>query len=210
MHKLFYNPPPGTPPFEWLHAGTTYVMYPPDKYWIRGKETYTVGMVPLSNPRFGASEKERYREFTREKDCWQEDVSKNELLAQGLAPPPRNYAWVSNGALSEAKKRKHAPLNSYLIKESDLVKKHENELAELESLQATEMEKAATALARLKAKQSVLLQDEQAAIDAAKARIDAKAREEIRRELLAEHEGRPVPRRGAPQANVDLPPSIKK
>lgn len=224
MQKVYYDPPSGTAPLSFIYAGKVHKLFPPDKYWKRSKEEYLVGKVPKGATRVDAPESERWKAFTADKDIWIPDDDKNDKLSRGLVPKPRNYAFLSDGALRELKRSKYRELGQWVKTEREITKNEENELRTRERLLDEQTKSHDEALAKLKREQSAILEREKQKVAEARERIEQTAmgelREKLKREILAELTASapaalpvasPVEARPPVSAPLsDFPPSIAK
>lgn len=131
MQQYVYDPPMGSPPFEFLHNGGPISIQPPDQFWIRKTEPVKIGIKldGLGNIS---------REVWRDRTIWIVDKDKNAAAVKsGLKPD--NTRWLTKGQYKSAMAGKYSPLNKYLKPVRDLDKVLRKSTAEREAEHAAHM-----------------------------------------------------------------------
>lgn len=133
MQQYVYDPPAGSPPFEFMHNGGPIAVQPPDKFWKREVVEHTIG-VKLD---YQGNVKQ---EVKRPRTIWVPDEEKNAAaIKSGLKPD--NTVWLTKGRFKAAKSQKYAPLNKYLTPVQDADKAFRKSSAERDAAHRAEMEK---------------------------------------------------------------------
>lgn len=186
MIRVVYNPPAGHPPAEFVYAGRTNVLHPPDKFWKRKRETYVWKreVDPTADPSLPIAD--RSYPVTGVRDSWELDAEKNDALAKGLIDPPDNSQFMSDGTFKAAKKAKYRAWNQFVHKEQELVGKHKNLVDVLEKDYQEKRRKYEDRLKTSKTTLEALTKEKDREIAKAKEEIAIEARTKLKQELLDE------------------------
>ena len=145
MPRIFYTPPPGTPPLDFEYSGTR-VFMPPDQYWKRAREPYVVETLwdeqrnePKKDRRTG-----KPMEVKQTIKVWVVDEEANALFRDGHIGAPKNfldltddeYQVLMRGAdknpIVEGTSGEMTDKKRFLVSESAMVGQHERTMRELQ------------------------------------------------------------------------------
>lgn len=182
MEKFYYSPPAGTPPFEFVFAGKFYTFNPPDQFWKKIPQPAVIGKVPVPGVRHDASEAERFRSFSVPVETFVPDDAKNEKLAKGLVPKPKNYLHLDAHAYAFAMQTVYAGLNQYLVSESKLTKGLADEEARLRAEAEANLAEAKRISLDAARRRAAASDERDELIERTKLQITEEARAKIREE----------------------------
>jgi len=139
MERIAYNPPPGTPPLEYVYGGNGHVIQPPDAWWKRETETYVYDTI--HHPATG----NKLRDILKERTIW---VVDEERTSRGDRPD--NTAWLEIDELSYLLSERWAPLNRFIQRISEMDAKDAADLSAREDRHRKAIEKQQAAHEREK------------------------------------------------------------
>ena len=125
MQEYVYDPPAGSPPFEFMFNGGPIAVQPPDQFWMRTTERKRIG-VKLDA--FGNVSREVFRDHPK----WVEDAERNAAMLES-GHRPTNTIWLTKGKYKAAMAGQYQPLNKYLKPVKDLDKALRKSTAERQS-----------------------------------------------------------------------------
>jgi hypothetical protein len=143
MKQLIYNPPVGSPPFEWQYSSQNFVVQPPDQPWKKVEEEYEIG--PLLHPKLGTKMTEQNNHLKRIRNgvkygIRQKWVVDEEAKSRGVTP--HNTLWVTPQCYRSAKKARNAPLNEYITEMTAAQAQERKFMAEIEQETARKLQAA--------------------------------------------------------------------
>jgi hypothetical protein len=132
--RVFYNPPPGSPPFAFEYSSQEFVFQPPDKYWKKVGEWIDGAAVMRKDgkgPAFDANGKPKTHKVFVWK--WIPDDERNAALERGEVLRPQNYLDCSKGQLSVIFQGKNAEAAQWMKREDQFKSEHRDALAAMQS-----------------------------------------------------------------------------